>query len=122
MNKTEEILDSLRGQCPVIENPDDFTDFIMDSLPEAGIARPEQAQSMVLRLISVISDIAALWLIGLFIYQSIDTGLWWQTPASATAVTPKKNISGSTLTHMKRKRKSNTFTYIQLKRAYDEKN
>lgn len=122
MNKTDEILDSLRGRCPIIENPDEFTDFIMDSLPKAGIARYKQTESMVLRLIGAISGIAALWLIGLFIYQSIETGLWWQTPAAATAVVPKENVSGSTLTHLQRKRKSNAFTYIQLKRAYDEKN
>lgn len=34
MNKTDEILDRLRGQQPVIDNPEELTDLIMSSLPE----------------------------------------------------------------------------------------
>lgn len=33
MNKTDEILDRLRGQQPVIDNPEELTDLIMSSLP-----------------------------------------------------------------------------------------
>lgn len=34
MNKTDEILDRLRGQQPVIDNAEELTDLIMSSLPE----------------------------------------------------------------------------------------
>ena len=34
MNKTDEILDRLKGMQPVIDNPDELTDSIMNALPE----------------------------------------------------------------------------------------
>lgn len=38
MNKIDDILESLKGQRPVISDPDELTDRIMDSLPDIGEA------------------------------------------------------------------------------------
>ena len=48
MNKSDEILDRLRGQQPVIDNPEELTDLIMSSLPErnhpdrVGVSKPRR--------------------------------------------------------------------------------
>lgn len=38
MNKIDDILESLKGQQPMISDPDELTDLIMDSLPDIGEA------------------------------------------------------------------------------------
>lgn len=51
MNKTDEILDRLRGQQPVIDNPEELTDLIMSSLPERN--HPGRIGEAKLRLLTL---------------------------------------------------------------------
>jgi len=72
MNKTDDILERLSSlQQPVIDNPDELTDMIMKELPEQDAPQKELSTkpSAILITLRIISSIAAIWLVGLFIYQ-----------------------------------------------------
>ena len=66
MNKTEDILNRLQGLQPVIDNPDELTERIMESLPD--IEESNGKGMAVIKVLRIISSIAAVWLIGLFIH------------------------------------------------------
>ena len=67
MNKTEDILNRLQGQQPIIDNPDELTERIMESLPDTDEV-PRKGFA-VMKAMRIFSSIAAVWLIGLFIYS-----------------------------------------------------
>lgn len=67
MNKTEDILNRLQGQQPIIDNPDELTERIMESLPDTDEV-PRKGFA-VMKALRIFSSIAAVWLIGLFIYS-----------------------------------------------------
>ncbi|MBO4851641.1 MAG: hypothetical protein J5529_12195 [Prevotella sp.] len=66
MNKTEDILNRLQGLQPVIDNPDELTERIMESLPDMDESKGKGMA--VIKVLRIISSIAAVWLIGLFIH------------------------------------------------------
>ena len=71
MNKTDDILERLKAvEQPAIGNPDALTDLIMSNLPEQDTPQKEQPQKpqAILKALRIISSIAALYLVGLFIY------------------------------------------------------
>ena len=80
MNKTEDILERLKGQMPQV--PD--SDFLTESIMSAVTAKPGKIVPMWFKVFRVVSSTAAVFLIGLFI------GLNSQKPESAskTAVVP----------------------------------
>ena len=80
MNKTEDILERLKGQMPQV--PD--SDFLTESIMNAVTAKPGRIVPMWFKVLRVVSSTAAVFLIGLFI------GLNSQKPMSAseTAVVP----------------------------------
>ena len=55
MNKTDEILDRLKGMQPTIDNPEELTDSIMDMLPDVE----QQHTATKVRLWSYIVTFAA---------------------------------------------------------------
>jgi len=78
MNKTDDILEKLRVvEQPAIDNADELTDLIMDSLPEQY--EPKEAQAgmphAMLLALRIVSSMAAIYLVGLFFYlQMTPTG------------------------------------------------
>ena len=71
MNKTNDILEKLKAvEQPAIDNPDALTDMIMNNLPEQDSSQKEQPQKpqAILIALRIVSSIAALYLVGLFIY------------------------------------------------------
>ena len=73
MNKTEDILEKLKAaEQPAIDNPDALTDLIMSNLPEqTGSSRQTRASlapGATLRVLRIVSSLAALYLVGLFFY------------------------------------------------------
>ena len=82
MNKTEDILERLKGQMPQV--PD--SDFLTESIMSAVTAKPGRIVPMWFKVLRVVSSAAAVFLIGLFI------GLNSQKPMSAveTAAVPSK--------------------------------
>ncbi len=118
MNKIDNILDSLKGRQPVIEDDDDFADFIMEGIP-ANTPLAAKANPIVIAM-RAITSIAAALIIGLFIYQNAD-GTDDYAPSADTYKTTK--TSGSTIRnvydHCANHR--NTLSINQLKAKYHEK-
>ena len=128
MNKTEDILEKLKAvEQPAIDNPDALTDLIMSNLPEqAGSPRQTGAglaPGAILITLRIVSSMAALWMIGLFLYTSYtkpslkaQQGLYGQT----IYLTP-----GSTLkdvyTSRLRASQEKSISYTQLKNLHYEK-
>ena len=128
MNKTDDILEKLKaaGQ-PTIDNPDELTELIMSNLPEqAGSPRQTGAglaPGAILIALRIVSSIAALWLIGLFLDTTStepnnkeQQGLYGQTIDL---------MQGSTLkdvyTSRLRASQEKSISYTQLKNLHYEK-
>ncbi|MBQ6224680.1 MAG: hypothetical protein IJJ73_00060 [Bacteroidaceae bacterium] len=69
MNKTDEILERLKGQQPVIDDSEDLTERIMSSLPDREVPRHDR-RNLVGRTLLYTSSIAAVLLVGFFLYQN----------------------------------------------------
>ena len=63
MNKTDQILERLKGQQPVIDNPDVLTERIMSSLPELTTEQPKPARQIRLYIVSAIAAAASVLLL-----------------------------------------------------------
>jgi len=63
MNKINDILTRLRGQQPVIDNPDMLTDRIMDSLPDIGEEQPKRKRSIRIYAVAAITAAAVMLLL-----------------------------------------------------------
>ena len=128
MNKTDDILEKLKaaGQ-PTIDNPNELTELIMSNLPEqAGSPRQTGtglAPGAILIALRIVSSIAALWLIGLFLDTTStepnnkeQQGLYGQTIDL---------MQGSTLkdvyTSRLRASQEKSISYTQLKTMHYEK-
>lgn len=128
MNKTEDILEKLKAvEQPAIDNPDVLTDLIMSNLPEqAGPPRQTGAglaPGAILIALRVISSVAALWLIGLFLYNTFtepnhheQQGLYGQT-IDLTSGSTLKDVYTSYL----RASLEKSISYTQLKTMHYEK-
>lgn len=128
MNKTEDILEKLKAvEQPAIDNPDVLTDLIMSNLPEqAGSPRQTGAglaPGAILIALRVISSVAALWLIGLFLYNTFtepnhheQQGLYGQT-IDLTSGSTLKDVYTSYL----RASLEKSISYTQLKTMHYEK-
>lgn len=131
MNKTDDILERLRtAQQPVIDDPDELTERIMGSLD----AQDSQATTFSLKgrqwdgsliIIRTVLSIAALWLIGLFIYTTSDTPAHQLHEQQGLPYYTYSVSSGSTLkdVYTSRQRKGNSpLSYTQLRsKLYENK-
>jgi len=128
MNKTEDILEKLKAvEQPAIDNPDVLTDLIMSNLPEqAGSPRQTGAglaPGAILIALRVISSVAALWLIGLFLYNTFtepnhheQQGLYGQT----IDLTPGSTLKDVYTSYL-RASLEKSISYTQLKTMHYEK-
>ena len=122
MNKTEDILNRLQGLQPVIDNPDELTERIMESLPNTD---EENGKGLaVIKVLRVISSIAAIWLIGLFIHlhaplspfqQVSDKNIQHHTFNLSSANTLKNVYTG-----VKRQNESKQISYTHLRKMLYE--
>lgn len=126
MNKTDEILERLsRQQQPVIDNPDELTDMIIDQLSEQDAPQKEHSTkpSAILVTLRVISSMAAIWLVGLFFYQQSSVS----APDIPTNEVPhyiSQLSSGSTLkdVYTSRQQRDQLISYTQLRQMrYENK-
>ena len=128
MNKTEDILEKLKAvEQPAIDNPDALTDLIMSNLPEqAGSPRQTGAglaPGAILVALRVISSVAALWLLGLFLYNTFtepshneQRGLYGQTIDLMPGSTLKDVYTSRLRTNQEK-----SISYTQLKTMHYEK-
>ena len=126
MNKTDDILERLSSlQQPVIDNPDELTDMIIDQLPEQDAPQQEHSTKphAILVTLRVISSIAAIWLVGLFFYQQSSVS----APDIPTNEVPhyiSQLSSGSTLkdVYTSRQQRDQLISYTQLRQMrYENK-
>ena len=70
MNKTDDILEKLKhASQPVIDNPEELTEMIMSRLgPAPSLQRRAGGGSIILPLVRTVLSLAAMWIIGFFIY------------------------------------------------------
>ena len=68
MNKTDEILERLKAQQPLIDNPDELTEQIMSKLDSL----PAKKESVLLPVVRTVLSLAAMWIVGFFIYLQFD--------------------------------------------------
>ncbi len=122
MNKTEDILGRLQGLQPVIDNPEELTERIMESLPNSDEEKGKG--SAAIKVLRIISSIAAAWLIGLFFFT--------HAPLTPFQQESDKNIqphiydlsSGNTLKHVytgvQRQNKTKQISYTHLRKMLYE--
>ena len=80
MNNIDEILERLQNlEQPEMDDADEFTDLIMNALPDRNANTPKQTvnqEPRVIKLVRVILSAAAVLLVGLFLYTNVmDTEL-----------------------------------------------
>ena len=128
MDKIDDILERLSAQQPDIDNPSELTDCILANLPERREAphRQEEATSLTYRFLTlfrVVSSIAAIWLVGLFLYvnkpvsvtqRKMDVVHYYYTNTLPTGSTLKDVYTSS-------RQKDKRISYTQLRTKYYEK-
>lgn len=119
MNKIDEILDRLQGAQPSIDCPDEFTDMIMDALPERDAApKVSDNKHNIIKLARIILSAAAVLIVGLFLYtnfQEIDS------PTPITNYHTSDFSYGDYLKKVYTNRQNKVkINYLQLKKTYHE--
>ena len=69
MNKTDDILERLKGRMPSTPNPDELTERIMEKLDSL----PAKRKPVLLPLVRTVLSLAAMWIVGLFIFLQFET-------------------------------------------------
>ena len=124
----DDILERLKGQQPMLENPDEMVDNIMANLPDREVQgaesddREDKKAHTLLIALRIITSAAAMLLIGLFIYVNLPTEM-----ASQQANTYRTDlVQGNTLenlyTRSLQKSQSKSISYTQFKQMLYEKN
>ena len=75
MKKIDDILNGLQGQQPDVSNPDEWTDRIMDSLPDLPTEQPKPARRIGLYVASAIAVAASVLLLLTLHYSEGPTSL-----------------------------------------------
>ena len=117
MNKIDDILNSLQGQQPTINDSRALTDSIMARLPERPVERPNRVW-MAVRTISVL---AAAWLVGLFIYQQFTDERALQGSTSYAADLPQGQALKDAYLRSMQKERQQTLSYTFVKKYINEK-
>ena len=144
MNKTDELLSRLQAlEPPVIDNPDELTEQIMQSInaptaqfnaasqrskgSNAAAARVNGTRRTLFRVLRVVTSVAAVWLIGLFFYvYSVPAGQHQQVasaPALSTAGSAQR-LPGTlqiVRSSLLRSHQPQIISYTQLKKQMYEK-
>ena len=128
MTQMDDILERLKGQQPMLENPDEMVDNIMANLPDRGTPSAESEERenrkvpTLLIALRFITSAAAILLIGLFIYVNQPIQM-----ASQQANTYRTDlVQGNTLENMYtrslQKSQPKSISYTQFKQMLYEKN
>jgi len=127
MNKTDEILERLKGQQPVIDDPEDLTERIMSSLPDREVPRHDR-RNLVGRTLLYTSSIAAVLLVGFFLYQNRPKEQPVVTQQTETHETPlpepqnveKENTPQTVEKHHVAKTQTSNVTLANIKRDVEQ--
>ena len=121
MNNIDQILDQLKGQQPTIGNADKLTDSIMSQLDQPSVNRRHITIALVAR---TVLSAAAIWPIGLLIYQTSFDSEPQNTDNQNIAyrIDNLQRISARKNAYANRQEVNaiKTISYIQLKKMYYE--
>lgn len=122
MNRTEDILARLQRQQPEVSNPDELTSLIMSRLEDCGMQRATGSRRSIVRTLSAVSAMAAVWLIGIFVFTSNPAEQ--QRNASSVSIHAPHASRSETYRKMysawQQKNKCKQLSYTQLKRMIYE--
>lgn len=121
MNNIDQILDNLKGQQPIIGDANQLTDSIMNRIDQPSASRRHITIALVVR---TALSAAAIWLIGLLIYQTSFDSVPQNTDNQNIAyridnlqrISARKNAYAS----CQEVNAIKTISYIQLKKMYYE--
>lgn len=124
----DDILERLKGQQPMLENPDDMVDSIMVNLPDReeqetrSEVQEDRKRHAFLIALRIITSAAAMLLIGLFIYvnQPIQTAT--ESANTYRTYVPQGNTLENLYTRSLQKSQSKTISYTQFKQMLYAKN
>lgn len=124
----DDILERLKGQQPMLENPDDMIDSIMANLPDReeqetrSEVQEDRKRHAFLIALRIITSAAAMLLIGLFIYvnQPIQTAT--ESANTYRTYVPQGNTLENLYTRSLQKSQSKTISYTQFKQMLYAKN
>ena len=121
MNNIDQILDNLKGQQPIIGDANQLTDSIMSQLDQPSVNRRHITIALVAR---TVLSAAAIWLIGLLIYQTSFDSEPQNTDNQNIAyrIDNLQRISARKNAYANRQEVNaiKTISYIQLKKMYYE--
>ena len=128
MTQMDDILERLKGQQPMLENPDEMVDSIMANLPDReeqetrSEVQEDRKRHAFLIALRIITSAAAMLLIGLFIYvnQPIQTAT--ESANTYRTYVPQGNTLENLYTRSLQKSQSKTISYTQFKQMLYEKN
>ena len=124
----DDILERLKGQQPMLENPDEMVDSIMANLPDReeqetrSEVQEDRKRHAFLIALRIITSAAAMLLIGLFIYvnQPIQTAT--ESANTYRTYVPQGNTLENLYTRSLQKSQSKTISYTQFKQMLYAKN
>ena len=121
MNNIDQILDNLKGQQPIIGDANQLTDSIMNRIDQPSANRRHITIALVVR---TALSAAAIWLIGLLIYQTSFDSVPQNTDNQNIAyrIDNLQRISARKNAYANRHEVNaiKTISYIQLKKMYYE--
>ncbi len=121
MNNIDQILDQLKGQQPIIGDANQLTDSIMNRIDQPSANRRHITIALVVR---TALSAAAIWLVGLLIYQTSFDSEPQNTDNQNIAyrIDNLQRISARKNAYASRQEVNTikTISYIQLKKMYYE--
>ena len=121
MNNIDQILDNLKGQQPIIGDANQLTDSIMTRIDQPSANRRHITIALVVR---TALSAAAIWLIGLLIYQtsfdSVPQNTYNQNIAYQIDNLQRISARKNAYANRQEVNAIKTISYIQLKKMYYE--
>ena len=124
MTQMDDILERLKGQQPMLENPDEMVDNIMANLPdrEDDLPKKDAKQHTILVVLRTITSAAAILLIGLFVYVNQPVKTEAQNAYAYTADFPHSSTLEQMYTRCLQASQPKPISYTQIKRMLYAKN
>ena len=124
----DDILERLKGQQPMLENPDEMVDSIMANLPDreeqgtGSEVQEDRKGHAFLTALRIITSAAAILLIGLFIYVNQPVKTEAQNAYAYTADFPHSSTLEQMYTRCLQASQPKPISYTQFKQMLYEKN
>ncbi len=124
MAQIDELFNRLQRQMPTLENPDEMVDSIMESLPDRkdDLSQKASKQHAILVALRTITSVAAMLLIGLFVYVNQPVKTEAQNAYTHTIDFPHGGTLENMYTRHLQASQPKTISYTQIKRMLYAKN